>query len=54
MRKKSNISEFQKHYRNVIYAMLHPDLWPRITAEEVLRSEWALGVAVCEIGEMGC
>ncbi|CRL23344.1 Tyrosine-protein kinase, catalytic domain [Penicillium camemberti] len=48
------IQVFEHHYRNVIYAMLHPDLWPRITAEEVLRSEWALGVAVCEIGEMGC
>ena len=47
------IQVLENHYRNVIYAMLHPDLWPRITAEEVLRSEWALGVAVCEIGEMG-
>jgi hypothetical protein len=37
----------------VVYAMLHPDLGSRITAAEVLRSEWALGVAVCEVGEMG-
>lgn len=39
--------------RNVIYAMLHPDSESRITAAEVLRSEWALGVAVCEVGETG-
>ncbi|KAJ6114542.1 kinase-like domain-containing protein [Penicillium sp. IBT 16267x] len=39
--------------RNVIYAMLHPDSESRITAAEVLRSEWALGVAVCEAGETG-
>ncbi|KAJ5623370.1 kinase-like domain-containing protein [Penicillium lividum] len=39
--------------RNVIYAMLHPDWGSRITAAEVLMSEWALGVAVCEIGETG-
>ncbi|KAJ5611202.1 kinase-like domain-containing protein [Penicillium lagena] len=39
--------------RNVVYAMLHPDLESRITAAEILGSEWALGVAVCEVGEKG-
>ncbi|KAE8422852.1 kinase-like domain-containing protein [Aspergillus pseudocaelatus] len=38
---------------NVVYAMLHPDSELRITASEVLRSEWALGVAVCEVGVRG-
>jgi hypothetical protein len=33
--------------------MLHPEPGSRITAAEVLKSEWALGVAVCEVGEMG-
>lgn len=33
--------------------MLHPDPSLRITAEEVLRSEWVLGTAVCEVGDLG-
>ncbi|KAJ6104096.1 kinase-like domain-containing protein [Penicillium sp. IBT 18751x] len=47
------IQVFETHCRNVIYAMLHPDPNLRITAEEVLRSEWVFGTAVCEVGEMG-
>ncbi|KAG0153342.1 hypothetical protein PDIDSM_5195 [Penicillium digitatum] len=49
----SPIQALEKRHRNVVYAMLHPDVGSRITAAEVLRSEWALGVAVCEAGEMG-
>lgn len=33
--------------------MLHPDPGLRITAEEILSSEWVLGITVCEIGEKG-
>ncbi|KAJ5513254.1 kinase-like domain-containing protein [Penicillium fimorum] len=49
----SLIQALQEHYRNLVYAMLHPDMEARITAEEVLRSEWALEVPACEIGEKG-
>ncbi|KAJ5835863.1 kinase-like domain-containing protein [Penicillium robsamsonii] len=47
------IQPLQEHYRNLVYAMLHPDIEARITAEEALRSEWALEVPACEIGEKG-
>ncbi|KAJ5128322.1 kinase-like domain-containing protein, partial [Penicillium atrosanguineum] len=47
------IQVLETHCRNVIYAMLHPDPSLRITAEEVLRSEWVLGTAICEVGDMG-
>jgi hypothetical protein len=33
--------------------MLHPDPDLRITAEEIFRSEWVLGITVCEIGGKG-
>jgi serine/threonine protein kinase len=49
----SPIQTLEEHYRNVVYAMLHPDMEARITAAEVLRSEWALESATCEVGEMG-
>ncbi|KAJ6094920.1 kinase-like domain-containing protein [Penicillium canescens] len=49
----SPIQVLENRCRNVVYAMLHPDSGSRITAAEVLRSEWALGVAVCEVGERG-
>ncbi|KAJ5201457.1 kinase-like domain-containing protein, partial [Penicillium cinerascens] len=47
------IQALEMHCRNVVYAMLHPDPGLRITAEEILRSEWALSTSVCEIGEKG-
>ncbi|KAJ5463431.1 kinase-like domain-containing protein, partial [Penicillium sp. IBT 31633x] len=47
------IQTLEKRCRNVIYAMLHPDSGLRITASEVLRSEWALTIMVCEAGERG-
>ncbi|KAJ5497820.1 kinase-like domain-containing protein [Penicillium expansum] len=47
------IQVLEKRHRNVVYAMLHPDSGSRITAAEVLGSEWALGVAVCVAGDMG-
>ncbi|KAJ5747743.1 kinase-like domain-containing protein [Penicillium nucicola] len=50
---ESNTFVIQKRCRNVVYAMLHPVAGSRITAAEILRSEWALGVAVCEVGEKG-
>ncbi|KAI9924075.1 hypothetical protein ASPWEDRAFT_170389 [Aspergillus wentii DTO 134E9] len=39
--------------RNVVYAMLHPVPHRRITASNVLRSEWVHGVVVCDAGELG-
>ncbi|KAJ5675414.1 kinase-like domain-containing protein [Penicillium macrosclerotiorum] len=47
------IQALESRCRNVVYAMLHPDPGLRITAEEILQSEWALGVAICEVGERG-
>ncbi|KAJ5455010.1 kinase-like domain-containing protein [Penicillium desertorum] len=49
----SPIQVLENRCRNVVYAMLHPDAESRITAAEILRSEWALGVAVCEVGQIG-
>ncbi|KAJ6145526.1 hypothetical protein N7470_009421 [Penicillium chermesinum] len=39
--------------RNAIYAMLHPVPRKRLTAKQMLRTEWMTGVFVCEAGETG-
>ncbi|KAL1861129.1 hypothetical protein Plec18167_002832 [Paecilomyces lecythidis] len=36
--------------RNVIYAMLNPNWERRITASQILRSEWVTGIEVCDAG----
>ncbi|GFF33513.1 serine/threonine-protein kinase hal4 [Aspergillus udagawae] len=43
----------EKRCRNVVYAMLDPNPRRRITASQVLRSEWMYAVRVCRAGEMG-
>jgi serine/threonine protein kinase len=43
----------EKRCRNVVYAMLDPNPRRRITAKQVLRSEWMFGVRVCRAGEVG-
>ncbi|CAG8429879.1 unnamed protein product [Penicillium salamii] len=39
--------------REVIYAMLHPLSWKRITTATLMQSEWIKGVVVCEAGDKG-
>ncbi|GIJ91496.1 hypothetical protein Asppvi_010462 [Aspergillus pseudoviridinutans] len=43
----------EKRCRNVVYAMLDPNPRRRITASQVLRSEWMYPVRVCRAGELG-
>ncbi|KAJ9256302.1 hypothetical protein DTO212C5_9045 [Paecilomyces variotii] len=39
--------------RNVIYAMLDPNWERRITASQILRSEWVTAIEVCDAGHRG-
>ncbi|KAI7085776.1 Pkinase-domain-containing protein [Hortaea werneckii] len=39
--------------RNVIYSILDPTAKRRITAHQVLNSEWGKGIKVCKAGEQG-
>ncbi|KAL1999699.1 hypothetical protein VTN02DRAFT_4150 [Thermoascus thermophilus] len=39
--------------RNVIYSMLDPRWYRRLSASEILRSEWVVGITVCDAGERG-
>ncbi|EAW11868.1 putative serine/threonine protein kinase [Aspergillus clavatus NRRL 1] len=43
----------EERCRNAVYAMLDPNAARRITASQVLRSEWMHGVGVCDAGETG-
>ncbi|KAH3255589.1 hypothetical protein KXW57_009054 [Aspergillus fumigatus] len=43
----------EERCRNVVYAMLDPNPRRRITASQVLRSEWMYAVTVCRAGNMG-
>ncbi|CEL01317.1 hypothetical protein ASPCAL00903 [Aspergillus calidoustus] len=45
------LSKVQSSY--VIYAMLHPEPSRRLSADEVLRSEWVSRVIVCDAGSSG-
>ncbi|CAN6601608.1 serine/threonine-protein kinase HAL4/Sat4p [Trichomonascus vanleenenianus] len=39
--------------RNVIYSILDPNPHRRITGKQILKSEWGMGIYVCEAGELG-
>lgn len=43
----------QARCRNVIYSILDPNASRRISAHQVLNSEWGKGIKVCEAGEQG-
>ncbi|KAJ5092042.1 hypothetical protein NUU61_006912 [Penicillium alfredii] len=47
------IEALGRRRRNAIYAMLHPNPQKRITAADMLCSEWIKSVVVCEAGEKG-
>lgn len=44
---------FQARCRNVIYSILDPNPGRRITASQVLKSEWGREIKVCNAGEEG-
>lgn len=39
--------------RNVIYSMLDPNPTRRISASQVLKSEWGREIRLCKAGEKG-
>lgn len=43
----------QARCRNVIYSILDPNPGRRITASQVLKSEWGREIKVCKAGEEG-
>jgi protein-serine/threonine kinase len=43
----------QARCRNVIYSILDPNAQRRISAHQVLNSEWGKGIKVCKAGEQG-
>ena len=43
----------QARCRNVIYSILDPNASRRISAHQVLNSEWGKGIKVCKAGEQG-
>ena len=43
----------QARCRNVIYSILDPNPSRRITASQVLKSEWGREIKVCQAGEEG-
>jgi protein-serine/threonine kinase len=43
----------QARCRNVIYSILDPNPTRRISAHQVLNSEWGKGIKVCHAGEEG-
>lgn len=45
--------ESQARCRNVIYSILDPNASRRISAHQVLNSEWGKGIKVCKAGEEG-
>ena len=44
---------FQARCRNVIYSILDPNASRRISAHQVLNSEWGKGMKVCKAGDQG-
>lgn len=51
---KPNVSNtVQARCRNVIYSILDPNPTRRITASQVLKSEWGREIKVCKSGEEG-
>ena len=45
--------DYQARCRNVIYSILDPNPGRRITASQVLKSEWGREIKVCKAGEEG-
>lgn len=43
----------QAKCRNVIYSVLDPNPTRRLTAQEILKSEWVKDIKVCKAGEEG-
>jgi protein-serine/threonine kinase len=43
----------QRQCRNVIYSVLDPHPNRRLTAHQVLQSEWVKDIIVCKAGEEG-
>lgn len=43
----------QSRCRNVIYSILDPKPERRITASQILKSEWVREIKVCRAGEEG-
>ena len=43
----------QARCRNVIYSILDPNPSRRITASQVLKSEWGREIKICKAGEEG-
>ena len=52
-RTKANMVLGQARCRNVIYSILDPNPGRRITASQVLRSEWGREIKLCKAGEEG-
>ena len=50
---KSILIVFQRQCRNVIYSVLDPSPTRRLTASEILQSEWLRDAKVCKAGEEG-
>jgi len=50
---ETNANNFQSRCRNVIYSILDPKPERRITASQVLKSEWGREIKVCNAGEEG-
>lgn len=47
------LTNYQARCRNVIYSILDPNPGRRITASQVLKSEWGREIKVCKAGEEG-
>ena len=52
-RSSQRLTDRQARCRNVIYSILDPNPSRRITASQVLKSEWGREVKLCKAGEEG-
>lgn len=48
-----SLTDYKARCRNVIYSILDPNPTRRITASQVLKSEWGREIKVCKAGEEG-
>lgn len=48
-----NLTDHKARCRNVIYSILDPNPTRRITASQVLKSEWGREIKICKAGEEG-
>lgn len=51
--RKTNVDAYKARCRNVIYSILDPNPTRRITASQVLKSEWGREIKLCKAGEEG-